>query len=93
MARIEDEKATMVQPKADAVAADEAAAKAQVEALTSGQRQSWRGASGAFGFVEPKPAAGGGCRDYSHTIFIAGRPRSGQGSACPATGGAWTFTG
>lgn len=30
MARIEDEKATMVQPKADAVAADEAAAKAQV---------------------------------------------------------------
>jgi surface antigen len=71
----------------------EAAAKAQIEALTSGQRQSWRGAGGAFGFVEPKPAADGGCRNYTHTIFISGRSKSGQGSACPGAGGTWTFAG
>jgi len=74
-------------------AADRATAvAAQQEAVASGQRKSWRGAHGAYGFVEPGPeAAIGGCRDYTHKIFIDGRPQQAKGQACKKDGG-WRVT-
>jgi surface antigen len=66
----------------------EAAFDAQLAALDAGQRRSWKGAKGAFGYVEAGPEASG-CRDYSHTIYVAGRPRSAKGSACRDTATGW----
>lgn len=61
---------------------------AQLEALDSGQRRPWKGGNGVYGYIEP--AAGvGACRDYTHTIYIGGRPRSGKGAACREPNGAW----
>ena len=72
---------------------DRAAAwNAQIEALGSGQRRSWRGDHGVFGFVEPGQATGAGCRAYSQTIFIAGRPKSGHGIGCKQPDGSWKMT-
>ena len=68
----------------------EAALTAQVAALDSGQRRTWRGPKGAFGWIEPG-AEGAGCRDYSHTIYVAGRPRSGKGQACRDAATGWKF--
>jgi surface antigen len=65
----------------------ETAIAAQQEAVASGQRKSWRGGHGAFGFVTVEPEAGG-CRDYSHRIFIDGRPQEAKGRAC-RTGDVW----
>jgi len=70
----------------------EAAWNAQVAALDSGQRRSWRGARGVFGFVEPGAAAGDGCRAYSQTIYLSGRPKRGQGVACKQPDGTWKMT-
>lgn len=65
------------------------AADAQYEALTSGQRKSWKAKTGTtFGFVEPGPEAGS-CREYTHTVYIDGRPQSGKGQGCREAGGAW----
>lgn len=73
--------------------ADRAAAwKAQLAALDSGQRKSWRGGQGVFGFVEPGAETGGGCRAYSQTIYVAGRPNRGQGVACKDPAGGWRMT-
>jgi len=72
---------------------DRAAAwNAQVAALDSGQRRSWRGDHGVFGFVEPGAATGAGCRAYSQTIFIAGRPTQGHGTGCKQPDGSWKMT-
>lgn len=72
---------------------DRAAAwQAQVGALGSGQKRSWRGAKGVFGFVEPGAAAGGACRAYSQTIYIAGRPKRGKGVGCRQPDGSWKMT-
>lgn len=68
----------------------EAALTAQVAALDSGQRRTWRGPKGAFGWVEPG-AEGANCRDYTHTIYVAGRPRSGKGQACRDAATGWKF--
>ena len=57
----------------------QAAWDAQVAALNSGQRRSWRGSHGLFGFIEPGAATGDGCRAYSQTIYVAGRPNHGRG--------------
>jgi surface antigen len=67
----------------------QAAWEAQLAALDSGQRRSWRGAHGVFGFVEPGPETGAGCRTYSQTIYISGRPNRGQGIACKEPDGSW----
>src|SRR5271166_5117739 len=56
----------------------QAAWEAQVAALDSGQRRSWRGAHGVFGFVEPGAETGGGCRAYSQTISVPGPPTPGH---------------
>ena len=66
--------------------------EAQVAALDSGQRRSWRGAHGVFGFVEPGAATGDGCRAYSQTIYIAGRPNHGHGVGCKQPDGSWKMT-
>lgn len=72
----------------------QAAFDAQVAALEKGQRQTWKGKHGAFGYVEPgaeSARADGVCRDYVHKIYVAGRPQSGNGSACRDASGAWRF--
>ncbi len=70
----------------------QAAWNAQIAALDSGQRRSWRGAHGVFGFVEPGAEAGAGCRAYAQTIYVAGRPNHGQGVACKQPDGGWKMT-
>jgi len=68
----------------------EAALNAQVAALDGGQRKTWRGPKGSFGFVEPGPEQAN-CRDYAHTIYVAGRPRSAKGQACRDSATGWRF--
>jgi surface antigen len=70
----------------------QAAWDAQVGALDSGQKRSWRGAKGVFGFVEPGAASGDGCRAYSQTIYVAGRPNKGRGLGCRQPDGSWKMT-
>jgi surface antigen len=63
---------------------------AQHEAVNSGARKTWKGAHGAYGFISPGPEGGmGGCRDYTHKIFIDGRSREAKGQACRAGDGSW----
>ena len=71
----------------------ESALNAQNAALESGQRRSWRGAHGAFGFIEPGANAGAGCREYTHTIYVSGRPNRAHGVACRQPDGSWTVGG
>jgi surface antigen len=66
------------------------ASDAQIAALDKGEKRSWKGKAAVFGYVEPA-AENGGCRDYTHTVFIDGRPQSGKGSACRQPNGAWKF--
>jgi surface antigen len=66
--------------------------EAQVAALDSGQRRSWRGSHGVFGYVEAGAATGDGCRAYSQTIYIAGRPNRGRGVGCKQPDGSWKMT-
>ena len=69
------------------------AADAQYDALEKGQRKSWKSKAGtAFGFVEPG-ASNGGCREYSHTVYIDGRPQTGKGEGCRQPDGSWRLTG
>ena len=74
-------------------AADRAiAGKAQYAAITDGKRLSWKGKNGSFGYITLGPATAGfrgTCRDYTHTIYINGRPQKGKGSACQAAPGQW----
>jgi surface antigen len=68
----------------------QAAYDAQVAALETGQRQTWRGAHGAYGYVEPTTTPDAqGCRGYSQTIYIGGRPQRGQGLGCRLPDGSW----
>ena len=71
----------------------QAAWNAQIAALDSGQSRSWRGVHGVFGFVAPGVETGGGCRAYSQTIYVAGRPNRGGGVACKQPDGTWKMTG
>jgi surface antigen len=65
---------------------------AQSEAVNSGTRKAWKGDHGAYGFIVPGPESGaGGCRDYTHKIFIDGRPKEAKGQACK-TGDVWRVT-
>jgi surface antigen len=70
----------------------QAAYAAQYDAVSVGQRRTWRGPDGAYGYIEPGPEAyraEGYCRDYTHTIYIGGRPRVGSGLACRQPDGTW----
>lgn len=70
----------------------DSAFKAQLGALDSGKRTSWRGQKGTFGYVEVGSEGGltGTCRDYTHVVYVGGRPRNGKGTACKGSGGEWT---
>jgi surface antigen len=69
-----------------------AAYRAQVAALESGERKSWRGERGVYGFVEAAPSQSS-CRSFTQTVYVAGRPYVGRGSACRQADGIWTATG
>jgi surface antigen len=79
----------------DLDAADrEAAIAAQQEAVSTGQRKSWRGTHGAYGFIEPSAEEGlGGCRDYMHKVYVNGRPQQAKGQACKRPDGSYRVTG
>src|SRR6266516_4397926 len=73
---------------------------AQVQALESGRSGAavpWRNPdSGRYGSVVPGPAYqsnGMQCRQYTHTIYIDGRPQVARGSACRNPDGSWTAVG
>jgi len=73
---------------------------AQVQALESGRSGAavpWRNPdSGRYGSVVPGPAYqsnGLQCRQYTHTIYIDGRPQVARGSACRNADGTWTAVG
>lgn len=73
-------------------AADKTAANnAEAAALNSGDRKTWRGDDGAYGYVAPGPA-NGDCRDISHTVYVNGRPKVGKGTACKTPEG-WKLNG
>ena len=77
----------------DLTEADRAVAgKAQYNAISNGKRLSWRGKGGSFGFITPGAQTGGsgsGCREYSHTIYVNGRPNTGKGKACQIGPDSW----
>ena len=69
---------------------------AQVQALESGPSGApvaWRNPdSGRYGSVVPGPAyqeQGAQCRQYTHTIYIDGRPQTARGAACRNPDGTW----
>jgi surface antigen len=69
------------------------AQQAQIQAVSQGRPTSWRGEnSDAYGSVEPGEvytSGTGNCREYTHTIFIGGRPQQGKGTACQNSEGSW----
>jgi surface antigen len=68
-----------------------AANKAELAALASGERKTWRGDDGSYGYVAPT-AGTGDCRDFTHTVYINGRPQIGTGKAC-RSGDSWKLNG
>ena len=73
-----------------------AASHAEYTALESGQSgvgTPWRNPdSGHYGMVVPgRPYQNGGynCRDYTHTVYIDGRPETLRGRACRNGDGTW----
>lgn len=76
------------------------AAEAELAALergNSGVAQPWRNPdSGHYGMVVPgKPykRAAQDCRDYTHTIYIEGKPQTMRGTACRNPDGTWRGVG
>ncbi len=73
---------------------------AQVQALEGGRSGAavpWRNPdSGRYGSVVPGPSFqsnGLQCRQYTHTIYIDGRPQVARGNACRNADGSWTAVG
>lgn len=69
------------------------AADAQLAALRTGTPQSWSNPNtGRYGQVVPGQAytnARGTCREYTHTVYIDGRPQVVKGVACLQQDGTW----
>ncbi|TVR09708.1 MAG: hypothetical protein EA385_06165 [Salinarimonadaceae bacterium] len=70
------------------------AEQAQFEAFDSGRPSRWRGERdrNVYGEVIPGPTFRDGrdfCREYTHTIYIGGRPQEGYGTACRQPDGSW----
>jgi surface antigen len=70
---------------------------AEMEALEyggPGSPVSWRGERGAYGTIVAGPPYAQGnferCREYTHTIYIQGRPQSARGVACRNPDGTWS---
>jgi surface antigen len=74
---------------------------AQMDALErgpSGAPVGWRNPdSGRYGNIVPGPAYDGPsglkCRQYTHTIYIDGRPQTARGTACRNPDGTWNPVG
>ena len=73
---------------------------AQMQALEggpSGAPVAWRNPdSGHYGSIVPGPAydqRGTKCRQYTHTIYIDGKPQTARGTACRNPDGTWTAVG
>jgi surface antigen len=73
---------------------------AQMQALESGPSGApvaWRNPdSGRYGNVVPGPAYqanGGTCRQFTHTVYIDGKPQSERGTACRNPDGTWRAVG
>ena len=73
---------------------------AQMQALESGKSGvavAWKNPdSGRYGSVVPGPAYqtnGQQCRQYTHTIYIDGKPQVARGNACRNADGTWTAVG
>ena len=68
-----------------------------LEAGPSGAPVAWRNPdSGHYGSIVPGPAydqRGTKCRQYTHTIYIGGKPQSARGTACRNPDGSWTPVG
>jgi surface antigen len=69
---------------------------AQVQALESGPSGApvaWRNPdSGRYGSIVPGPASnsnGMSCRQFTHTIYIDGKPQTERGTACRNPDGTW----
>jgi surface antigen len=82
--------------------ADQAhASQAEYDALEynrSGQQQSWSNPdSGHHGYVTPEStyqnSYGQYCREYSHTVYIGGKPERAYGTACRQADGNWEIMG
>jgi surface antigen len=76
------------------------AQEAEFEALERGQSgvsRQWRNPdNGRYGEVVPsRPYKRGAvdCRDYTHKVFIDGRPQSMRGTACRNPDGTWSNVG
>jgi surface antigen len=76
------------------------AQKAELDALERGQSGTsvaWRNPdNGRYGEVVPsKPYRRGpqDCRDYTHTVYIDGRPQTMRGTACRNPDGTWKNVG
>ena len=80
-----------------------AALAAEDGAVASGERRSWKGDHGVYGFVVPGPTsvastaipadgAPAECRSFTATIFFGGRPQVGKGTGCRDLDGNWHVT-
>jgi surface antigen len=69
---------------------------AEMQALDQGEPGEpvgWKGHPGRYGTVVPGAfyeTRGTRCRDYSHTIYVDGRPQTARATACRGPDGAWT---
>lgn len=68
---------------------------AEMRALDTGEPGEpigWRGHPGRYGTVVPGgyyETRGTRCRDYSHTIYIDGKPQTARATACRGADGSW----
>lgn len=75
------------------------AVDAQYRALEYGRTGApveWRGGRGRYGDVvagSPYRVNDYNCRDYTHTIYIDGRPEVARGTACKQPDGTWRVVG
>jgi hypothetical protein len=65
-----------------------AAFSALTQALDAGQRKSWQGEHGVFGYFEPG-AVSGPCMAFKATTYLAGRPQTLDSRACKSSAGDW----
>lgn len=68
--------------------------QAEEDALAASDRKTWRGVKGNYGFVALSGSlTPEGCQDFTHTVYIMGRPVTGKGTGCKAPDGTWRITG
>jgi surface antigen len=73
-----------------------AAEKQALERGQPGEPVGWRGGAGRHGTVVPGvdyDIRGVRCRDYTHSIYIDGRPQTSRTTACRSPDGTWSPVG